>query len=305
MINKKKGYNYIEDIGHAWILWKQGHLNPVGSFYIKNVFVEFGYDPSDNTVKIRRLGYLKEEYPLKKIKEIARMTEHCPFCVKGKPLELINLNTNKIISYINKNYIKKEDSKNMVTMTDWLDDLTKMPEINKNVIPQLFARLLNMGAGLLIDNEIIKRILINLIAGGAGLAANEFLMPDGRLKDELRIFTGNILTSAIPNPNIEKMAEDLATLIRAARFGGPLDILKTAFQSPIERIQEAIRHVTREFALPEFPKLPFGKQVSTAGFKLPEVSPKYTGKEEVVSDVAYLTPGKRVAGFRVTETISR
>lgn len=314
------GYNYIQDIGSGWVLWKNYDMQPVGSFIIKNALIEFGHDPIRNRVKIRRLGYSKGEYTEADIKRIAKMTYDCPFCKVGKPLQNINLNNNELINYINTNYTKFE-VKNMVTMTDWIDALTKMPEFNKTVFPQVFSRLLNLGISIAIPNDIIRYLGINLAGGLTALLVNEFYMENGRLKDELRVFLANFLTSGIPNLDIEKMGRDFAELIGAARFGNPLDFLKMAFQSPIEAIQKGIADLTRSIGFgaappmfqeprgtrrPEYP-MPFGQQVATSGFRLPSRSPLMIPglPPQMARDSQFNPEVANVAGFRVIKSIQR
>jgi hypothetical protein len=330
-LTKSFGYNYIQDIGSGWILWKNANIKPAGSFMIKNAMIEFGYDSLQNKVKIRRLGYSKAEYTEEDIKHIAEMTVNCPFCKIGKPLQNINLNNNELITYINNNYTKREDN-NMPTMTDFLDEITKMPDLNERVVPQIYSRLINLGLSIGIPNDIIRLLFINLGGGLTGLMLNEFFMDEStdesrRLKNELRVFFGNFMTNAIPNLDIEKLGRDFMELVQVARFGNPLDALKTLFQSPLEQIQATIRNITRQLGFgggggnplmfqapgqirgarrPEFP-IPFGRQVATTGFRLPDRSPltKPGLPPQTVSDVQFLSPGRRAAGFRVTETINR
>jgi hypothetical protein len=321
LIEGPVGYNYIEDIGSGWVLWKNQGLKPVGSFMIKNALIEFGHDPLHNKVKIRRLGYSKGEYKEADIKRIAEMTKNCAFCKIGKSLQNINLNNNELINYINTNYTKFE-VKSMVTMTDWLDQLTKMPDINKDVIPQIFSRLLNLGVSIAIPNDIIRYLGFNLAGGLTGLILNEFLMENGRLKDEFRIFFGNLLSSGIPNLDIEKIGRDFQEIMGAARFGNPLDFLKMAFQSPIEQVQNAITNLTRQIGFgggvqnfqapgrgarrPEFP-IPFGQQVATSGFKLPSRSPLLVPglPPQITRDSEFNPQVSEVAGFRVIKSVVR
>ena len=319
LINGPFGYNYIEDIGSGWVLWKNYNLQPVGSFIIKNALIEFGHDPRYNKVKIRRMGYSKGEYSEADIKRIAERTKECAFCKIGKPLQNINLNNNELINYINTNYTNYE-VKNMVTMTDWLDQLTKMPELNKNVVPQLFSRLLNLGISIAIPNDIVRYLGVNLAGGLTGLILNEFFMENGRFKDELRIFFGNFLSSAIPNLDIEKIGRDFQELFSFARYGNPLDFLKMAFQSPIETIQRGIAEITRAIGFggapmfqapgqirgerrPEFP-IPFGQQVATSGFKLPERSPLLMPglPPQITRDSQFNPQVAEIAGFRVIKS---
>jgi hypothetical protein len=327
-IKQSYGYNYIQDIGPGWVLWKNADLQPAGSFMIKNALIEFGYDPSQHKVKIRRMGYSKGDYSEADIKRIADLTYNCPFCKIGKPLQNINLNNKELISYINTNYTKRDD-KNMVTLTDFLDPLTAYakipPEFNERVFPQLYSRLLNLGISLGIPNDVVRYLAVNLGGGLAGLLINEFFNTEGRLKNELRVFFGNFVTSAIPNLNIEKLTKDVIELMQVGRYGGPIDVFKAIFQSPIEQIQAAVRDITRAIGLgggappmfqapgqirgtrkPEFP-IPFGQQVASTGFKLPERSPLLRPglPPQSTSDVQFLENGQRVGGFRVTETLKR
>ncbi len=323
-IKSSYDYNQIQDIGSGWVLWKNSNLQPAGSFMIKNALIEFGYDPANNKVKIRRMGYSKGDYTQADIKRIADLTTNCPFCRIGKPLQNINLNNKELISYINTNYTKRDD-KNMVTMTDFLDEYTRKvgipAEFNERVFPQLYARLINLGISLGIPNDVVRYLAVNLGGGLTGLLINEFLMSEGRLKNELRVFFGNFLTSGIPNLNIEKITKDFLELVQAGRYGGPMDVLKTVFQSPIEQIQNAIREVTRAIGFggpppmfqapaesrgpkPQFP-IPFGAQVAASGYGLPERSPLTLPglPPQHATDDQFNLPQAKVAGFRISTTI--
>ncbi len=279
---------------------------------------------------------MKKDYTFSEVERIAEQTKNCPFCIEGKPLEMLNLNKIPTIKFISSQYTKRGDN-NMVTMTDFFDSLTAKiglpPEFNKEVFPQLYARLLNMGISLGVPNEVIRKLAINFPIGLAAVIGNEFFMPNGRLKDEIRAFATNFLMSAIPNVDVEKYRRDLEEIGRMFRFGNPLEVLKMAFQSPIEQIQAGIRDITRALGFggampgqelgfrqigyqapgqirgarqPQFP-IPFGRQVATTGFSLPQTSPLMQPglPQPIVSDTQFLSPGARAAGFRVIESLNR
>lgn len=271
-------YNEIQDIGNKFILWKNPDLQSAGSIPFKDIDIEWGYDPEINRVKIKSLSYPKDNYNLEKVQKIAKKTSNCKNCIEGRELP-IDLNTQKDIVKSNNNYNlfnipKSEESMKMdipiigsvdipgvggkmgkikvspdTSMTKFADKFLKNPKLSQALLPQVYSELIKMGISWGIPELTIQKIIFFAL-GGSVLVGNEFWMPSGRLKDEIRILASNLFAAVIdPSPQqLAQMQREVQGFMNQMRFGNPLDMIKMAFQSPIENITNMVQNAIKSIS---------------------------------------------------------